>query len=683
MATLKGKWLLNDLITAPIGGEDISCDVSFCVHVNNDHYGVDDIANCYRFRVSYNGKNVYYYSTLTGEWLEDSTLVAYTTLGWSTFDYGNDIQTITFTEEQEVSEEFYAWFTANASPVADGKKIAGVWKFKDEIAAPIGGVASGGVNFTTEALGYTAHCIDLYVGEYPEMTYVVDSVPGELEQYLGSLGITLPFPFVVVNGGVWDVDSFGEGVKTIDFGTDPQTVSNEFYGWMIANAERQDPPAATITHNGETIAELDPGQTATLKCAGMKMAGDVVVRVAELPESEGSTGAVAFNIAYGDTEPTDTSKLWVKTSDPAAVQVSTKAEFAGEELQTNVAALPTAASAVASVMVGTKVYLFGGTNGYGSFLNTINVFDTESKTVSTLSTALPTAAAHIAVAAVGTKVYLFGGQSGANEWINTINVFDAENNTISTLSAVLPQKACAIAAAAVGTKVYLFGGKYSSYLDTINVFDTESNTISKLSTTLPAKGGEIAAVAVGAKVYLFGGYGYVSSMVCFSTINVFDTESKTINTLDTSLPTAAATIAAVAIGTKIYLFGGYGRDTSGSFRLDTINVFNPENDTIGALRTTLPTAACEIATVAVGGKVYLFGGRQSANSNYLQTINAFVLIMEIGANNLFVEISSTKNLFSLLPNVELGVANVYKGNADGYAEKVPAALYVDGAWTEV
>jgi hypothetical protein len=33
--------------------------------------------------------------------------------------------------------------------------------------------------------------------------------------------------------------------------------------------------------------------------------------------------------------------------------------------------------------------------------------------------------------------------------------------------------------------------------------------------------------------------------------------------------------------------------------------------------------------------------------------------------------------------VKAGIKEVYLGNSEGYAEKVPAALYVDGAWVEI
>ena len=90
-----------------------------------------------------------------------------------------------------------------------------------------------------------------------------------------------------------------------------------------------------------------------------------------------------------------------------------------------------------------------------------------------------------------------------------------------------------------------------------------------------------------------------------------------ITTLSTTLPTAAFNIGTAAVGTKIYLFGG---STSGS-RLNTIQVFDTTTNTRTTLSATLPTAAYGIGTAAVGTKIYLFGG--STSSSYLNTIQVF------------------------------------------------------------
>jgi hypothetical protein len=68
--------------------------------------------------------------------------------------------------------------------------------------------------------------------------------------------------------------------QTITLDTD-QTVTEEFGTWFMANIEI---PLATITYNGETIAQLNAGETCTLKCGSTdeveyKMATDVVVKI--------------------------------------------------------------------------------------------------------------------------------------------------------------------------------------------------------------------------------------------------------------------------------------------------------------------------------------------------------------------------------------------------------------------
>jgi hypothetical protein len=104
------------------------------------------------------------------------------------------------------------------------------------------------------------------------------------------------------------------------------------------------------------------------------------------------------------------------------------------------------------------------------------------------------------------------------------------------------------------------------------------------------------------------------------------------------------------------------------------------------LDATLPTAAAYISAGAVGGKVYLFGG-YSAGKIVLSAVNAFLAILSLEQDHMLVETSFTDNLLELIAGdtvtVELGVANVYRGNADGVAEKVAAAVYKDGDWKEI
>ena len=76
-----------------------------------------------------------------------------------------------------------------------------------------------------------------------------------------------------------------EEFRTVDFGTEPQSVSDAFYTWFTANA---DPVQVSVRYNGRSIASISHGQTATLKCFAMRMDDNVVV---EVKEQTGETGS--------------------------------------------------------------------------------------------------------------------------------------------------------------------------------------------------------------------------------------------------------------------------------------------------------------------------------------------------------------------------------------------------------
>ena len=386
-----------------------------------------------------------------------------------------------------------------------------------------------------------------------------------------------------------------------------------------------------------------------------------------------------LNVHYGDTAPTDTSKLWIKSTEPESIEFIQDPEQQVQGLTTLSATLPTAAGDIAAAAVGTKIYLFGG-YGDGVFLNTIQEFDIETKTLTTLDVTLPNKVSQIAAAAVGTKIYLFGGylywSSGAV--LNTIQVFDTETKTLTTLDVTLPYKTYAMGVAAVGTKIYLFGGyAYDSNNDSLQLsdireFNTINNTIRTLATSVPSSS-EIAAAAVGTKIYLFGGNGYSSGV-----IREFDTETTVLTTLDVTLPQKSSKMGIAAIGTKIYLFGGY--IYSSPYNQNTIQVFDTETKTLTTLDVTLPASTSTLSAVAtVGTKIYLFGGI----SNYIQE---FVAAFGLTSGNILGQQDYNKNIFTLVPSptkVTIGLKNVYKGNSSNIAEFVDAYLYNGTNWVNV
>ena len=118
--------------------------------------------------------------------------------------------------------------------------------------------------------------------------------------------------------------------------------------------------------------------------------------------SAGKKGGVALNIAYGDTPPEDTTKLWVKTGEIAGARV-------GKPVHAVVLPerMPQSQSDTGSAVIGSKIYAMLGRDAGSGAANKSTCFDTETGTASALPNA-PFAGYGVGAAAVGAKVYLFG-----------------------------------------------------------------------------------------------------------------------------------------------------------------------------------------------------------------------------------------------------------------------------------
>lgn len=390
----------------------------------------------------------------------------------------------------------------------------------------------------------------------------------------------------------------------------------------------------------------------------------------------GSSVGAELNIHYGDTEPDDTSKLWCKCGAPSKVLISSALATGEEKLTTLTTVLPFGCTSMGCASVGAKIYLFGG-YGNGANLSTIRVFDTKTKELMECESVLPSTRNEVGTSAVGTKIYLFGGYGTAS--LSEILLFDTETETIATLSAKLPTASYGLVCATVGTKIYIF---YSN--GTICVFNTETETIATLSATVTTPGNGMACVAVGTKIYLFGGY---ASSGMKNIVRVFDTETNTCSVLSTTLPDPCRYMGCGIIGEKIYLFGGYCEGGSKP-RLDTINVFDTESESVTTLPITIPTECYSMASAVVGMSIYLFGGTtyQSNAWVYLDTINEFSVTFELETSKLLIQTSQTENIFNVVngeQTIEIGVRNIYIGNSDGYGETVDSYLYQNEEWSQI
>ena len=140
----------------------------------------------------------------------ETTLLSFLDDSFSVVDFG--------TEPQEVSEEFYEWFTSNAK-IRTVYTVSGVWKFGEDVTADPEGVSQY-VNFISSDTEYALIYCDYEEKEGCHIVNYTDELGKEGGDYY-------------CNG--WE----GYEYRTIDFGTEPQEVSEKFYIWFTANAVKQ------------------------------------------------------------------------------------------------------------------------------------------------------------------------------------------------------------------------------------------------------------------------------------------------------------------------------------------------------------------------------------------------------------------------------------------------------------
>jgi hypothetical protein len=394
-------------------------------------------------------------------------------------------------------------------------------------------------------------------------------------------------------------------------------------------------------------------------------------------------GGAELNIAYGDTAPEDTSKLWVKTAEPSAVKVSDDVEkVPSDECTADVVGSIQMPKYSSSAQVGTKIYMFSGYKG--SYTASIFSYDIENQSLTTLAAQVPQVISHSTASAIGTKIYIFGGDYGTSTPYNTIYCFDTVTETISTINATLPYGVGLAKSVSVGSKIYIFGGDtlnnstYDGLTNQIMCFDSEILTISKLTTVMPTEMENIACTAYGNSIYLFGGLDKSGNPT--KTILKFDCETETITTCSTALPKALANSHSVLMEKIIVILGGWNSDS--------IYLFDCDSEILTTLGVNLPETKSAAYVGVLDNSAWLLGGItgwfNETNKTILFTLGISVVL---SADTLQIHSNLDKNKFNLINTdtikAEIGVSKVYKGNADGIGESVEAALHNGTNWVTI
>ena len=169
--------------------------------------------------------------------------------------------------------------------------------------------------------------------------------------------------------------------------------------------------------------------------------------------------------------------------------------------------------AAATAVYNGKIYVVGGNDGgHNTSSNTVAWFDEYNPTTGTWTqlTDAPTERDHAKAVVVGDKLYIIGGRdSSADPWysalISSVDVYDFNTSTWTTLANDLPTPRSGIQVALFKNGIFVMGGDDgSNALDTVEVLDTRDDTWSTYPSLEQARhGGE--AFVNNESVVLMGG----------------------------------------------------------------------------------------------------------------------------------------------------------------------------------
>jgi hypothetical protein len=217
---------------------------------------------------------------------------------------------------------------------------------------------------------------------------------------------------------------------------------------------------------------------------------------------------------------------------------------------------------------------------------------------------LPAPVAGAAAVAVPGGTLVLGGLDTSETSVAGAYLLDPQGNLkpAGSLSGPLHDAA----AAAVGGRVLVFGGGTATSTDLVQELPAAAGGAEPTAVAvgqLPKARSDLSAVTVGGRAYLLGGYdGTALDPSVLATADGAGFEQVA------SLPVPARYLAAVALGNRIFAFGG---EIGEGEATDAIQEVDPAS---GRARVVghLPRPISHAAAVVLGGAVYVVGGESAA-----------------------------------------------------------------------
>jgi hypothetical protein len=284
---------------------------------------------------------------------------------------------------------------------------------------------------------------------------------------------------------------------------------------------------------------------------------------------------------------------------------------------TSLAPVPSILSGVSGMYVGAPVTgklvaAYGSDIGFGD-TNTTRIYNIASDTWSTGSDAPGVARSQGSAVSYGGKLYTLGGAAQSGYVIADVDRYDPVTNTWRTL-APMPTPRAGLATAAVGGNIYAIGGRVNPFTPCQGGLGPQSLAVERYSVAsgtwssvapMPNPRGDLAAVAVGRKIYVFGGCDETFSPT--GEVDVYDTVTNTWTSNISTMP--APRYAFYTLGAtrgRVWVIGG---DDATHTPSNANESYNPATNTWSAY-APMPERRAEMGVTSQRGVIYTVGGVQ-------------------------------------------------------------------------
>jgi N-acetylneuraminic acid mutarotase len=220
---------------------------------------------------------------------------------------------------------------------------------------------------------------------------------------------------------------------------------------------------------------------------------------------------------------------------------------------------------------------------------------------------MPVALAKFGVAEINGQLVVAGGY----DTLTTVYLYDIATDQWRP-GPSLPRGSDNLGVVTAGGRVYALGGEARN---AVQVYDPTANAWSS-GPAIPAIRFASAAGVIDGRIHIAGGWNYNNVTTgSLATQDVFDTATQTWAAAGTAaaMPTARNAAGGAAIDGRFYVAGGRapGIRSNDNTPLAALEVYTPATNSWTA-GPGAPTARGSVAAAALGGRLYVFGGEAGA-----------------------------------------------------------------------